>query len=873
MKHLSIFLTITVLLIALMSCNRDDAATDPPPAPRRAPPAQAADPKETPTSSGTSTPQTINDCFGEALSEDPIHCSVLQLAHNEGIMEVDAVYRAGSSLYLYLAQSERVSDEVYDYIRSKAREEVARRGGRACTYGISGCDIGVLRSGLLPVSAVYSEIELRTGGADGRRSHGGWAAYRQLWPVVSSDGTRGGSSGTTAASSFDVSDVDTKNFPEFQSRWHEPLKGLGLAGWHWGGDKAYVQVKAPPGQEANATAAKEAVIRQNRRLNDDNVVIIPVKYDYEEYWRWSVILDRFAVSSGNTIGILWSRVRENWESYHTTGGEAVYPLPEVPETVLRPELGGVAHPEDYRTTLHVMTYELQRTVDALPVLLPLLGIPVDAVGVVIESKPKPFAITVIWKPQPGLLAPPSPAQAADPKETPTSSGTSTPQTINDCFGGALSEDPIHCSVLQLAHNEGIMEVDAVYRAGSSLYLYLAQSERVSNEVYDYIRSKAREEVARRGGRACTYGISGCDIGVLGEGLLPVSEVYSDIELRTGGADGRRSHGGWAAYRQLWPVVSGGTRGVSSGTTAASTFDVSGVDTTNFPELTCTWEQLGSHDGDCGVWKRDGLGIAGAHRVGDKTYYQVKAPPGQEANVAAAREELHRRYPKYADDAIVIIPVKYDYEELWRWSVILDRFGVSSGNTIGILGGRVHENWEAYDGGEAVYPLSEVPEAVRRPELGGVRHPGDLRTTLHVMTYELHRTVDALPVLLPLLGIPVDAVGVVIESKPKPFAITVTLPGVSSSVRPAPPIAVPEATESGGDETVAVTESASDSGDEGTPTVSRPDAAVSESVSEEGGDDAAPVASAPAEPVISEATESVSEGESAPAPAVAEPAVK
>ena len=141
-----------------------------------------------------------------------------------------------------------------------------------------------------------------------------------------------------------------------------------------------------------------------------------------------------------------------------------------------------------------------------------------------------------------------------------------------------------------------------------------------------------------------------------------------------------------------------------------------------------------------------------------------------------------------------------------------------------------------------------------------------------MTYELQRTVDALPVLLPLLGIPVDAVGVVIESKPKPFAKLVPLPGVSSSVRPAQSEAVPEATESGGDETVAVTESASDSGDEGTPTVSRPDAAVSGSVSEEGGDDAAPVASAPAEPVISEATESVSEGESAPAPAVAEPAV-
>ena len=212
-----------------------------------------------------------------------------------------------------------------------------------------------------------------------------------------------------------------------------------------------------------------------------------------------------------------------------------------------------------------------------------------------------------------VSSPAPPAYAGDPKETPTSSASSTPQTIDDCFGGALSQDPIHCTVLQLAHNEGIMEVDAVYRAGISLYLYLAQSERVSDEVYDYIRDKAREEVARRGEtRVQVHGIDGCDIGVLGAGLLPVSEVYSQIELRTGGADGRRSYGGWAAYRQLWPVVSGGTRGVSSGTTASSTFDVSWVDTTNFPELTCTWEQLGSHDGDCGVWKRDGLGIAGAH---------------------------------------------------------------------------------------------------------------------------------------------------------------------------------------------------------------------------------------------------------------------
>ncbi len=102
-------------------------------------------------------------------------------------------------------------------------------------------------------------------------------------------------------------------------------------------------MKAPPGQEANATAAKEVLIQWNPRLNEDNLVIIPVKYSYEEYWRWSVILDRFAVARGNTIGILWSRVGENRESY-SGGGEAVYPLPEVPEAVPRSELGVTPNP-------------------------------------------------------------------------------------------------------------------------------------------------------------------------------------------------------------------------------------------------------------------------------------------------------------------------------------------------------------------------------------------------------------------------------------------------------------------------------------------------------------------------------------------------
>ena len=40
---------------------------------------------------------------------------------------------------------------------------------------------------------------------------------------------------------------------------------------------------------------------------------------------------------------------------------------------------------------------------------------------------------------------------------------------------------------------------------------------------------------------------------------------------------------------------------------------------------------------------------------------------------------------------MIIPAKYDYGELWRWGVILDRFVLSAGNTIGITAAGVSTN--------------------------------------------------------------------------------------------------------------------------------------------------------------------------------------
>ena len=78
--------------------------------------------------------------------------------------------------------------------------------------------------------------------------------------------------------------------------------------------------------------------------------------------------------------------------------------------------------------------------------------------------------------------------------------------VDNCFGGALSEDPLHCYVLQQAHLNGIIEVDAVYGVGIDhwaygglISFYLKQSEPVEEHVYRYIESKAQEEVRRSGG--------------------------------------------------------------------------------------------------------------------------------------------------------------------------------------------------------------------------------------------------------------------------------------------------------------------------------------------------------------------------------------
>ena len=172
----------------------------------------------------------------------------------------------------------------------------------------------------------------------------------------------------------------------------------------------------------------------------------------------------------------------------------------------------------------------------------------------------------------------STAHAQEPKPTPA--------PANDCWNGALSSDPLHCYVLEEAEDAGHIDIAAMYRGGGVLFIYLTQTEPVGDSIRDYLRTKAQEEARRTGLYDCVLDLYGCRTGVLRTGtgfILPPSEVYEDIYLKPGGAEARRSEPGWPAFRQLWPSIAGeatGARGVASG------FDVSEVDTTNFPDLVC-----------------------------------------------------------------------------------------------------------------------------------------------------------------------------------------------------------------------------------------------------------------------------------------------
>ena len=135
------------------------------------------------------------------------------------------------------------------------------------------------------------------------------------------------------------------------------------------------------GEDLDIPALKNELAKLYPTSVEDDWVIIPAKYDYEEFWHYATLINRFAFTSGNTMGILSARIMSNIDPWPNI--ESVFPLPSLPEA----EFGAGG---DHRTTIVIATLHLKETVAALPQLLDQLGIPVDAVGVVsgVDESPR-----------------------------------------------------------------------------------------------------------------------------------------------------------------------------------------------------------------------------------------------------------------------------------------------------------------------------------------------------------------------------------------------------------------------------------------------------------------------------------------------------
>ena len=371
--------------------------------------------------------------------------------------------------------------------------------------------------------------------------------------------------------------------------------------------------------------------------------------------------------------------------------------------------------------------------------------------------------------------------------------------LGNCFGGLLNQDPLHCYALEQTQKKGLINIEKIYDADNVLYLFLRQDGPVAGNVYEFLKTKSIEfydqwpdDVPRNPfysrctSRGHTYRQCYLDERRWhARAMLPKSMVYENILFHVGGETTRRLEPGWPSWRQVWPR---GVGGADDG--VPSTFDVSDVDMTNLPDFACPKKVAPEDVYSANICSRD-RDVAQSVVARHRQYVQYKNPPEDEAALNAIKELILPCYNKvgpctwYATTTVtriadgvekdvtervevysernsasemVIIPVKYSAEELARWAEILDRFALSRGNTIGIIGAEVDFNRSGGYPRSVVWPLDDLEPAGETQ--GGNTDWSTVRETIVVWGGDAQRIADSLPVLLPLLGIPVDAVGLV-----------------------------------------------------------------------------------------------------------------
>ncbi len=343
----------------------------------------------------------------------------------------------------------------------------------------------------------------------------------------------------------------------------------------------------------------------------------------------------------------------------------------------------------------------------------------------------------------------------------------------DCWGGALDGEPMACYVLEHAQADGALEVAGVFLAPSGpLYVMLDRSEPIDEDLLWVLESKYKQYATTpeldqniAWDRLCGvyYSVENCVEEwtvdrlwmLLPQGGVSLFSGFTstndDVLVLHGGLPARQKIPGWASWKQLWPRSSEldpldqTTRAAHAQT--GQGFDVSDVDlVSGLGDEDCESHEWVVSDYDCSTWRRLGhLGMVAGYSTRDyfpgetpRLYLQVKEPPDDPEKVEELIREVldDRREAMYETGELIVelVPVKFGLGELWRWAVILDRFKYSKGNTMGLTAAWLDTNGVA------------------------INEPADIRITINVAGLDPRIVAEALPQLLPALGIPVDAVG-------------------------------------------------------------------------------------------------------------------
>ncbi|MCY3694794.1 MAG: hypothetical protein OXG77_06240 [Chloroflexi bacterium] len=356
----------------------------------------------------------LSGCFGGLLAPYALHCAVLEGSHNAGEIEIEVIYHQTlDELLFLLAEPAELTEETFRSIRTRAKrvlEDSDWEGCRTQDYDSLGCESGVLRDGrgaaLLPPMAEYEELSLWThSGESSLWVPGAVHVFGVHWdnrPVIAEPNWE--------ESGFDLSELDLANVPAMDcsalhwglacNYWNRHPE-LRIAGFWATGDPsldqvdAYFYVKAPADddQAALLESAEATLLEAHDFLADDNLTLRPAEFDLGELWHWAHMLNTFAQSPANSIGV-WSAFLGSNRS--VSDDQAVLPV------------AGMPHPSDatrsvehIRDTIVVWTFEIEATVAALPTLLAQLGIPESAVGVI--ERPPDVTNPVILVPPPDVM--------------------------------------------------------------------------------------------------------------------------------------------------------------------------------------------------------------------------------------------------------------------------------------------------------------------------------------------------------------------------------------------------------------------------------------------------------------------------------------